>query len=157
MESKIRLATIEDLKKVQELNLMLFKKEHEEFDKTLNCEWTFGKLGTEYFTERITQDDYCVFVAIADGNVVGYLAGGLDKLESYSLSPFFSELENMFILNEFRGVGIGSELYQAFVDWSKSKGASRLRVIAHANNIDGINFYRKNGFIDYNLILETNL
>ncbi|MCK9379109.1 MAG: GNAT family N-acetyltransferase [Candidatus Moranbacteria bacterium] len=63
----------------------------------------------------------------------------------------------MFVLDKHRGMGVGSKLYQAFVNWSKSKGVKRLRVGASAQNVVGINFYRKNGFADYDLILETNL
>ena len=158
MESKIKSATIEDLKRVQELNLMLFEKEYAEFDNTLNRKWTFGEDGTEYFKERITEDAGCVFLAYIDDEIVGYLAGGLmDNKKSYRVLPNSAELENMFVLDKCRDTGIGSKLYQAFVDWSKSKGVKRLRVGASAQNVAGINFYRKNGFIDYDLILETNL
>ena len=158
MESKIKSAKIEDLKRVQELNLMLFEKEYAEFDSTLNCKWTFGEDGTEYFKGRITEDDGCVFVAVVDNEIVGYLAGGLmDTKKTYRVLPNSAELENMFVLDNRRGTGIGSKLYQAFVDWSKSKGVKRLRVGASAQNVAGIGFYRKNGFSDYDLILETNL
>ncbi|PIR44045.1 hypothetical protein COV23_01960 [Candidatus Wolfebacteria bacterium CG10_big_fil_rev_8_21_14_0_10_31_9] len=158
MESKIKSATIEDLKRVQELNLMLFEKEYAEFDNTLNCNWTFGEDGTEYFKGRIIEDDGCVFVAVVDDEIVGYLAGGLmDNKKSYRVLPNSAELENMFVLDNRRGTDIGSKLYQAFVDWSKSKSVKRLRVSASAQNVAGINFYRKNGFVDYDLILETNL
>lgn len=158
MESKIKSATIEDLKRVQELNLMLFKKEYAEFDSTLNCNWTFGEDGTEYFKSRITEDDGCVFVAIVDDEIVGYLTGGLmDTKKTYRVLPDSAELENMFVLDKCRGMGIGSKLYQAFVDWCKSNNVGRLRVVASAQNVGGINFYRKKGFSDYDLILETNI
>ncbi len=158
MKSKIKPATIEDLKRVQELNLMLFEKEYAEFDSTLNCKWTFGEDGTEYFKTRITEDDGCVFVAYVNDKIIGYLAGGLmNNKEIYRILPNSAELENMFVLDKCRGIGIGSKLYQAFVDWSKSKGVGRLRVDVSAQNAASINFYRKNGFSDYDLILETNL
>jgi GNAT superfamily N-acetyltransferase len=158
MESKIKSATIEDLKRVQELNLMLFEKEYAEFDSTLNCKWTFSEGGTEYFKGRIAKDDGCVFVAIVDNEIVGYLAGGLmDTKKTYRVLPNSAELENMFVLDKHRGTGIGSKLYQTFVEWSKSKGVKRLRVSTSAQNVAGINFYRKSGFSDYDLILETNL
>jgi diamine N-acetyltransferase len=158
MEFKIRLATIDDLKAIQGLNLMLFKKEYAEFDDTLNCNWTFGKDGEEYFTKCITEDDGCVFVACINDKIIGYLAGGLvDKIEPYRVPLKSTELENMFVIDKYRDKGIGSQLYQAFVGWSKSKGANRLRVSACAQNLEGINFYRKNGFIDYGFVLETNI
>lgn len=158
MESKIKSATIEDLKRVQELNLMLFEKEYAEFDNTLNCKWTFGEDGTEYFKSRIIEDDGCVFVAVVDDEIVGYLAGGLmDNKKTYRVLPNSAELENTFVLDNRRGMGIGQKLFEAFKDWCKSKDVKRLRVVASAQNVGGINFYKKNGFSDYNLILESNL
>lgn len=158
MEFKIKPATIDDLKTVQGLNLMLFEKEIVDFDSTLNREWTFSEVGENYFKARIVEDDGCVFLAYVDNEIVGYLAGGLvDVKKSYRALPNLAELENMFVLDKNRGMGIGSKLFQAFVEWSKLKKVSRLRVAASAQNVGGLKFYRKNGFTDYDLILETNL
>ncbi len=158
MKFKIKSATINDLKRVQELNLLLFEKEYAEFDDTLNCKWTFGKEGTEYFKNRIIKDDGCIFVAVVGDEIVGYLAGGIkDNKNNHRLLPKFAELENMFVLDRYRCMGVGSNLYQVFTDWCKSKGVGRLRVVASAQNVGAINFYRKKGFLDYDLVLETNL
>lgn len=157
MESKIRLATLDDLNDVQTLSLALFKKEYADFDKTLNLEWTFSEEGEKYFKEHIIEDKNCVFVAYADDKIVGYLAGGLSETSPYRVLPGFAELKNMFVQDTYRSAGIGTRLYQAFTQWCKSKGVGRLRVVASAQNVDGIKFYRKNGFVDYDLALETNI
>lgn len=157
MELTIKSATIENLKDIQDLNLMLFKKEYEEYDKTLNCEWTFGVDGEDYFRKRISEEDGCALIAVINDKVIGYLVGGLNEEDSYRTLPIFAELENMFILDEYRGKGLGSKLYQAFVDWCKLKGVGRLKVVASVKNMEGINFYRKNGFKDYDLILEKDM
>lgn len=158
MEIQIKPATIENLKAIQELNQMLFEKEYAEFDNTLDRNWPFSEDGTEYFKYRITKDDGCAFVALVDDEIVGYLAGGLmDNSKNYRILPNSAELENMFVLEKCRGLGVGSKLYQAFVDWCKSKEVGRLRVVASAQNSGGINFYRKNGFVDYDLVLEADI
>jgi GNAT superfamily N-acetyltransferase len=157
MDYKISPATINDLKIIQELNLALFKKEYVEFDSTLDCEWTFSNEGENYFKKLITGDDGCVFVAHIDNKIIGYLAGELSEKRLCRVAPNFADLGNMLVLEEFRGMGVGTKLYQAFVSWCKSKGVGRLRVIASAQNLDGIKFYRKNGFFDYDLILEAKI
>ena len=157
MESKIKSATIKDLKEIQRLNQMLFEKEYKEFDNTLNCKWAFGKDGKNYFKKCITEDDRCVFVAYLNNKIVGYLAGGIDNGGSYRILPKFAELDYMFVLSKYRGKGIGTKLYQTFLDWCKAKNVGKLRVIASAQNWRSINFYKKNGFFDYDLILETNI
>ncbi len=157
MDVIIRNATLNDLQKVQELNLKLFEKEHKEYDSLLNMDWTFGGAGTKYYQDRISEDDGCVLVAIIDDRIVGYLCGGLTEAEKYRHLPIVAELENTFVLDEFRSKWIGKQLYTTFVDWCKSKNVGKLRVEASAQNEWAIKFYRKNNFKDYTLVLETEL
>ena len=46
---EIRKATLDDLKDIQKLNLLLFEKEYKEYDKLLDKDWTFGEKGKKYF------------------------------------------------------------------------------------------------------------
>lgn len=157
MEVTIRKATIKDLKKVQELNLKLFEKEHKEYDKFLNLNWTFGAEGTKYFSDRIKNEDGCVFVAELNKEIVGYLCGGLRKSKPYRNPPIMAELENTLVLENHRSKGIGSKLFDAFINWCKTKKVEKIRVEASAQNKLAISFYRKNGFKDYTLVLEADL
>jgi ribosomal protein S18 acetylase RimI-like enzyme len=153
----IKKANINNLKDIQNLNLMLFEKEYKEFDNTLDCKWSKSKESKKYFTKRITDNDGCAYVAYDDDKLVGYLVGGLSEMSSYRTPTKFAELENMFILNEHRGHGIGTELYNKFLKWCKSKKIKKIRVIASAQNMNTIKFYKKNGFFEYDLILEQNI
>ncbi len=157
MKVTIRVATIDDLEKVQELNLKLFEKEYRDYDPLLNLNWTFGKEGTKYFRERILRNDGCVLVAVVEDEIVGYLCGGIKKVESYRNLPSVAELENMFILKPFRSRGIGKQLLNEFVRWCESKKISKVKVEASASNKKAIKFYRANGFKNYTLILERDL
>jgi len=157
MKITIKTATIDDLKKVQELNFKLFKKERKEYDPSLNLDWTFGDIGTEYFRDRISKEDSCVLIAIVDNKIVGYLCGGITKAEAYRNLPLVVELENTFVLENFRSRGIGKKLYEEFIKWCKSKGVGKVRVEAFAQNLLAIKFYKNNNFKDYTLVLEADL
>lgn len=157
MDVTIKTATMDDLQKVQELNLKLFEKEHKEFDTLLNLDWTFGKTGTKYYQDRISKNDGCVFVAIVNNKIVGYLCGGLTKAEDYRILPIVAELENTFVLDEFRSKGIGKQLYNKFIEWCKTKNVGKIRVEASAQNELAIKFYRNNNFKDYTLVLEADM
>lgn len=157
MDIKIRPAIIGDLKKIQDLNLRLFVKESEEYDDTLDCNWPFSQEGAEYFGKRIREDDGCLFVATINDGLVAYLTGGFPEPETFRVLPKMAELENMFVLDEYREQGIGTRLVAAFTDWCQKNGAGRLKVMASAQNTEGIGFYKKHGFSDYNLILERDL
>jgi len=153
---KLRKAVIGDLKEIQKLNLMLFEKEKGEYDNFLDLNWTFGEKGTGSFKKHLTNDDFCVFIVENSGEIIGYLAGGISKAESYRIIPWkIAELNNMFVLKEYRRRGVGKMLNDAFVYWCKDKGFKMLKVQASANNKQAINFYRKNGYKDYTLVLES--
>jgi len=117
----IRRAEIDDLQRIQELNLLLFQKEIKEYDDTLNETWTFSEIGTNYYSEKITSSDGFVAVAEIDGQIVGYLVGGISESPSYRKINKIAELENMLVLEKFRGKGCGSRLIESFIQWSREK------------------------------------
>ncbi|MDD5181782.1 MAG: GNAT family N-acetyltransferase [Candidatus Nanoarchaeia archaeon] len=154
MEIRIRKATVKELEVIQKLNLMLFEKEHKEYDSTLNLEWTFGNEGKKYFSGIIKKG----FSAVAEveGQVVGYIVGQKSKNYPYRTTTDIAELSNMLVMDKYRGHGIGRKLVEAFMAWCKEKGYKHIKVEASAQNLGAIDFYRKLGFKDYTLILEIN-
>ncbi|MCX6745609.1 MAG: GNAT family N-acetyltransferase [Candidatus Parcubacteria bacterium] len=157
MEVIIQRATLKNLKDIQSLNLKLFEKEYREYDKLLNLNWTLGKEGTKYFTDRISNNDGCVFIAFVNDKIVGYLAGGLSEREPYRIMPITVELENTFIDEAYRSFGIGTKLFNEFINWSKGKKAGKIVVEVSAQNELGIKFYKRNGFKEHSMILEFDL
>lgn len=151
---EIRKAKIDDLRKIQELNLILCKDEERAYNYGTDLNWTFSKDGENYFKEKIIGKTSITFVAIKDKEIVGYLSGGLTKSEAYRSVSQISEIETMFVLEEFRSLGVGKMLYEKFKEWSKGEGVGIIRVEATAQNKKGINFYKKMGLNDYTLILE---
>lgn len=156
MEIIIRKATINDLRDVLRLNFDLFKKEYKEFDKSLSLKWTYGRRGTEYFKERIIKSDGFVVVADKDGEIVGYLCGGL-RSHGHRAKAIYAELENMIVDKKLRGKGVGTKMTQEFIKWCKSKKVKYIDVVASFKNKQGIEFYRSLGFNDYDLKLEKKL
>ncbi len=159
MDVIIRPATMDDMSKVQELNLILFKKEKEEYDPALDLDWVSGDGGIKYYSEKISEDDGCVLVAVVDDKIIGYICGGLAKAGSYGRLPtiIVAEIHTFFILDEFRSGGIGKKLYNGFLDWSKTKNADKIRLDVHPQNELAIKFYKNNNFKEYCVALEADL
>ena len=153
----IKKATLKDLKSIQELNLKLFEKEHKEYDKSLNLNWTFGTIGKKYYIDRISKDEGCVLIATVDNKIVGYLCGGLTTPKAYRIPQIGAELENTMVLEEYRSKGIGKKLYSAFVKWCKTKKVNKISVKVAAQNILGIKFYKNNNFKEQSIVLETDI
>jgi ribosomal protein S18 acetylase RimI-like enzyme len=149
----IRKAKADDLNDILRLNLDLFKKEHREYDKSMDLKWTYGKEGKSYFKKRASgKEGFCV-VAENNQKIIGYLCGGLYD-HGYRIKAVYAELENMIVDKKFRGKGIGKMLAKEFLKWCKVKKANYISVTASGKNISGIEFYRSLGFKDYDVTLE---
>ena len=154
-EVKIQKATIENLKNILELNQKLFDYESENFDKTLDCDWP--SRNKEYFKKALESKDRLALVVLIKNKMVGYLIGSLGEAKDYRKIKKIAEIDNMLVLPKYRNQGIGDSLIERFFNWVKERGINRVKVVAPAQNKKAINFYRKTGFLDYNITLETNI
>ena len=156
LKIEIRKASVRDLDDILRLNLELFKKERRGYDKLLDMNWTYGE-GKKYFQRRITRKNGFVVVAEHKGKFVGYLCGGISKMESYRIQKKHAELENMFIEKKFRGQGIGKKLAERFFDWCQENKVELVLVSASFGNSEAVHFYEKFGFKGYSTVLEMKL
>ena len=127
-EIKIRKATIDDVRAIQELNNDLFKLEKENYDTTLISDWPISDEGKDYFSDLINNH----YVIVAEDN-------------------------NMVVKNEYRGKGIGKSLINYFKEYCKSNNVYNMQVIASYKNRDAIEFYRKNGFEEFDITLTAKI
>lgn len=155
MKITIKTATLENLEDIIKLNHLLCIKEHTEYSDVVNPNFPLTEEGIKYFIERIEND--CALIAIYEKQVIGYLVGAIIEPQAYRNSSIIAEVENMYILEPSRNLGVGKMLMNEFETWAKSKNANRLRVVATVHNVSGIKFYRNNGFEDLDLTLEKTL
>ena len=153
-ETIIRKATLNDLKSIQELNYALFQFEKENFDPTLIVDWPSSEEGKNYFKELINNE--YVIVAIENEKIVGYLAGTIPEKGSYELVQY-GEINNMIVAEKARGFGIGKQLIDCFKEYCKEKNIHHLKVVASAKNQVAIDFYKKQGFEDFNITLTMDM
>lgn len=152
---KIRRATLEDVKTIQNLSQELF--EHDaRWDSFFNMSWSHGQDGEKFFRKVLTAKNRVCFIAEIDGVVVGYLNASV--LPIHSWRPIKrTEITNLFVKENFRGMNIGTKLVESFIKWSKEKGIKRAVVVANANNAKAISFYKKNKFLPELVTLEVDL
>lgn len=150
----IRNANLQDLEIIQKLNNELFDLELKNYDTTLVKDWAISNEGKEYFEDLINNN--FVVVSLLDNEIVGYLAGTINEKGSYE-NIQYGEINNMFIKDNCRGYGVGKALVNEFKLYCKSNGINDLIVTASAKNKNAINFYKKNGFEDFNLTLTMNI
>lgn len=155
---KICSAEKEDFEAIQKLNSLLFKREQQKFDPTLDVSWPFSVDGKKYFQKILTGRESQAWLAKDDNETIGYLIAKIaSKVPKSRTIKKRAILDSMFILKSYRHQGIGSRLIKKFIDWAKENRVDNVRVTAFARNEEAIGFYRQNGFQDYNLTLEINL
>jgi ribosomal protein S18 acetylase RimI-like enzyme len=148
---EIRRATFDDIHAIQELNLKLFEKEYKEFDPALDLNWTFSQKGIKYFKRKIRAS----FVAVAesDNKIVGYICGGKTK-EPFIASEKIAEIDDIYVLDEYRKGGIGTKLITLFLEWCQKNGYKQIQVAAYIKNAPAIDLYKRFGFHEYITVLK---
>ena len=147
---QIRQATLNDTEAIQKLNHELFKLEKKCFDSTLITDWPLSKDGKHYF-EDLIKNAY-VIVATENDNIIAYLAGSISDKCSYSLLQY-GEINNMYVDSRYRGKGIGKALVDNFKKYCAERNIRNLRVVASAKNKNAQEFYKKQGFSEFDITL----
>jgi len=78
---------------------------------------------------------------------VGYCIGSVD-------SDLVGEIESIFVLPDYRGLGIGDELMRKSLQWMDKMGAGKITVNVAAGNEPAFGFYEKYGFYPRRTMLE---
>lgn len=142
----IRKARPEELPAIMECMIGLYQSDRQ-YD-TLFSEVHPEEFAEEEYSMRIRGKDGVCFVAERAGEVIGCLTGILSDISTEHPSRR-TRLEKVFVKEGFRDLGAGSALVQAFIEWSKQMGVSRVFVRAYAENAGAIELYKRVGFRPY--------
>ena len=103
-------------------------------------------------TEEQFQKDGCsntppfhCFVAVNKSVVVGY-ALFYNQYSTFEGRTMF--LEDLYVTEKVRGLGIGKQLYEAVVKEACDTGCSRMDFIVLGWNKGALEFYKRNGAVD---------
>lgn len=151
----IRKATIDDLKVIQDLSYELLKH-GVQFDKTFNMQWSHQPEGEKYFLSRINAEKAICFVAETNGQIVGYITGGLLTVQSWRPIKR-AELENLYVKDSHRKKAIGKKLVDKFLLWCKENQIKKAVVYTFATNLGAHAFYQKQTFSPFTTILEADV
>lgn len=149
-----RQATLEDWEKLRELNQKIFVN-NPGFDEDLITDFAMTPEGEVFFKVGITREDGCCLIAEEDGRMVGYTNGGTKEIP-YRKSKYF-EIDNLGVIPEMKGKGIGKQLLETITSWAKEHGYQKTYVNCYAMNAEALDFYRKNGYEDIDICLEKAL
>lgn len=153
MEYTIRQATEKDFSIIQALNAALFDYDAPH-DDALNTSWPRSKEGIAYYHQKLIDPSHVALIAQdRDGNAIGYVIGSASNKFRYRKVKT-GELENMFVVPQWRRRGVGKALIGELRRRMKAKGTDRIYVSAYAKNEDAIHFYDSCGFDLWEVGLE---
>jgi ribosomal protein S18 acetylase RimI-like enzyme len=109
--------------------------------------------GEEYWADVLRSwlrdDDYCVLVADAEGQLVGYIVGMMRENPPVLLPPTYGLVSDICVDPAWRQQGIGRRLFEALKDWFREKELFTVQLnVAHFNPVSQA-FWRAMGCQDY--------
>jgi len=144
MSFTTRRATLDDVEKLVQLRLMLFR-ETKDFEGEAPPELI--EITRRYLREKIPTSQFVSWIAEVDGHMVGI--SGLVFFEKPPNEANRSGLEayimNMYTLPQWRGRGIASVLLQNLIQFVKTTTDAR-RIWLHTTK-DGKHVYENAGFV----------
>ena len=120
--------------------------------RKIDGEWVIKDIT---FTEQWTADDYITLCGYLINSGVVYGAFDGDKLIGFTSleSEFFGtackylQLSCIHVSNEYRGKGIGRQLFALIADSAKKAGADKLYISAHSS-VESQAFYKSIGCVE---------
>ena len=106
------------------------------------------------FELKLDKEDFALFIKVIDDKIVGFCECSLryDYVEGTSSSPV-GYLEGIFVLEEYRNLGIASSLLAESEMWAKKKGCTEFASDCELENNDSLKFHLKAGFKEANRII----
>ncbi|MBL0699657.1 MAG: GNAT family N-acetyltransferase [Desulfosarcina sp.] len=83
----------------------------------------------------------CIMVAASEKQVMGMCSAQL--LVSTAEGGMAALIEDMVVAKSYQGKGIGKKILLSIEKWAVEKGAERMQLLADGNNVNALNFYKK--------------
>jgi ribosomal protein S18 acetylase RimI-like enzyme len=147
---EITRATINDIERLQIIGRKTF---YETFSAS-NTEENMNRylqdgFSTEKLTEELTNPDSEFYLALSAGDVIGYLKLNFGTSQTELKDNKALEIERIYVLKEFHGKKVGQLLYEKAIEVARQKSADYVWLGVWEENPRAINFYRKNGFVEF--------
>ena len=151
----IRKATMDDIEALRALYLELekdgVKYQPEHFE--------IGDRADDFFEKILNSENEDILVAETESKVVGFSHVMILRQKNVAcLKPqTLVYIQDLDVITEMRGQGIGTLLMKASKEYGITHGADFIRTQVFPQNTDGLRFYKKNGFCEMMKTIECQL
>ena len=102
------------------------------------------------FEERVEslsgRDRLITFIAQSRGEAIGYCIASIDNLAG--------EIDSIFIQEQHRRTGVGTELVNLALKWFENQGCETISVAIAEGNEASMDFYRRFGFAERLTVMQ---
>ena len=149
-EIKIKKVTFNDITQLQRIGRQTFFEtfstgnSEENMVKYLDEGFSIEKLTTE-----LSDKDAKFYFAILGDDVIGYLKLNFGQSQTELQDDKALEIERIYVVKDFHGKKVGQILYDKAIHIARQKNADYVWLGVWEENPRAINFYKKNGFIEF--------
>ncbi|OOF59079.1 GNAT family N-acetyltransferase [Rodentibacter myodis] len=146
----IRKLTLNDLNALQHLSKQTFFEtfvdtcSDEDMQNYLAESFSLTQLETE-----LKNEEMLFYTAESEDEMVDYLKLNLGTAQTEIQSPSAVEIQRIYVLNQYHSKGVGQALFQQALALAKQYHADYIWLGVWEHNHKAQNFYRKNGFIEF--------
>ncbi len=141
----IRLATPNDIKRINELFIQMIQyvnEQNKKSGKEVDEERFKDGYDDGFLEEYLARPDKFILVADIDSKVVGYLSCEEKNDEEI---PFIY-LDDFCVDSNYRGLGIGTKLIASADEYASNNNFENLRLHVENENLNSVRFYDSHGF-----------
>ena len=141
--------------KESEVNLIipLMKSLYKKWDKIdpidrIDGDWFSSTGCLDYLRNIISDKNKSFLVVFEDNKIIGYLFAEIETRKPFLQKTGY--LAELYVLPDYRGSGLGSELFKKAMDWFNKKDIKRVTVGTHSFDDEAISFWESKGFVEFN-------
>lgn len=146
----INRASVEDIATIQSIGRETFfetfasRNTAADMEKYLEESFKYEKILSE-----LNNQESLFFIAWEDKDPVGYLKVNVGKAQTELQDETALEIERIYVKQRYHGKKVGQLLYEKALETAQMQNKSYVWLAVWEENPRAINFYRKNGFVEF--------
>ncbi|MDW9379267.1 GNAT family N-acetyltransferase [Chryseobacterium sp. JV558] len=146
----ISISGEKDLETLQNIGIQTFTETFAE-DNTEEAmkKYLEESFNTEKIKSELNNPDSFFYIAWEEDNPVGYLKVNSGKAQTELQDETSLEIERIYVKKSHHGKKVGQLLYNQALETAQQLKKSYLWLGVWEENVRALNFYRKNGFVEF--------
>ncbi len=149
-EIEIIEVTEQSIFELRELGVQTFSETFADLNSAENMnKYLEENLNIDKLRTELQDPESKFYFALVDGEKAGYLKINFGQSQTELKDPDSMEIERIYVLKKFLGRKVGQALFDKAVSYAKERGFTFLWLGVWEENKRAIEFYRKNGFVEF--------